>query len=260
MNTPRTDAAWAKTFEDDDDQCREGYAAIDMRDACATLERELAALTAERDRWQEIAQTASAEREHNANVASAAIAERDQLRSDCYYNHECINRLASSTGTLGEKSEKVVEVALSTIDQLRAEVERLKFYIATTIQPDEYAKVIKDLRAEVEKFKFLHQCESDSSVEAYARAERAEAIVGKLQELHGCSQEMVVHWCEHAANRSLGLDQARSELAAERARLDWLGDNVEEIYRERDQRGSCVYLSGENIRDAIDAATKGGAK
>jgi hypothetical protein len=50
------------------------------------------------------------------------------------------------------------------------------------------------------------------------------------------------------------------ELAAERARLDWLGDNVEEIYRERDQRGSCVYLSGENIRDAIDAAMKEGAK
>jgi hypothetical protein len=47
--TPRTDAAWAKTFEDDDDQCRAGNAASDMRDACATLERELAALTIERD-------------------------------------------------------------------------------------------------------------------------------------------------------------------------------------------------------------------
>jgi septal ring factor EnvC (AmiA/AmiB activator) len=47
--TPRTDAAWAKTFEDDDDQCRAGNAATDMRDACATLERELAALTTERD-------------------------------------------------------------------------------------------------------------------------------------------------------------------------------------------------------------------
>jgi len=48
-DTPRTDAAWAKTFEDDDDQCRAGNAATDMRDWCATLERELAALTAERD-------------------------------------------------------------------------------------------------------------------------------------------------------------------------------------------------------------------
>ena len=48
-DTPRTDAAWAKTFLDDDDQCRAGNAATDMRDECATLERELAALAAERD-------------------------------------------------------------------------------------------------------------------------------------------------------------------------------------------------------------------
>jgi hypothetical protein len=48
------------------------------------------------------------------------------------------------------------------------------------------------------------------------------------------------------------------ELNAERARLDWLRDNVEEIY-SKDQHG-IVYLSGENIRDAIDAAMKGDAK
>ena len=37
------------------------------------------------------------------------------------------------------------------------------------------------LRAEVEHYKFLHQCESDSSVEAYARAERAERTVEWLR-------------------------------------------------------------------------------
>ena len=47
--TPRTDAAWAKTFLDDNDQCRAGNAATDMRDACATLERELAAERARLD-------------------------------------------------------------------------------------------------------------------------------------------------------------------------------------------------------------------
>jgi len=46
-DTPRTDAAWAKTFLDDDDQCRAGNAATDMRDECAKIEREL---TAERAR------------------------------------------------------------------------------------------------------------------------------------------------------------------------------------------------------------------
>jgi hypothetical protein len=50
--TPRTDAAWAKTFEDDDDQCRAGNAATDMRDACATLERELAAEREKAERYR----------------------------------------------------------------------------------------------------------------------------------------------------------------------------------------------------------------
>ena len=85
-----------------------------------------------------------------------------------------------------------------------------------------------------------------------ARAERAEAIVGKLQELHGCSQEMVVHWCEHAANRSLGLDQARSELATERARLD-AGTILLTVAGER------VWHCGVDLRAAIDAAMKEGA-
>ena len=83
------------------------------------------------------------------------------------------------------------------------------------------------------------------------RAESAEAIVGKLQELHGCSQEMVVHWCEHAANRSLGLDQARSELAAERARLDWLA--ASDTWFDYPATES---FNPETFRDAIDAAMK----
>jgi bacterioferritin-associated ferredoxin len=39
--TPRTDAAWAKTFLDDDDQCRAGNAASEMRDECATRKKTL---------------------------------------------------------------------------------------------------------------------------------------------------------------------------------------------------------------------------
>ena len=50
--TPRTDAAWAKTFQDDDDQCRAGNAATDMRDECATLEREIAAEREKAERYR----------------------------------------------------------------------------------------------------------------------------------------------------------------------------------------------------------------
>lgn len=94
-----------------------------------------------------------------------------------------------------------------------------------------------------------------------ARAERAEAELGKLQELHGCSQEMVLHWCEHAANRSLGLDQARAELAAERGRLDYLSTRgFEHRHHETgDHLGYewtiSSYSESEDVtlRDVIDA-------
>ena len=57
-------------------------------------------------------------------IAGSEAKATAQLRADRDYNHECINRLASATGTLGEKSERVVEVALSTIARAeRAEAE-----------------------------------------------------------------------------------------------------------------------------------------
>ena len=147
------------------------------------------------------------------------------------------------------------------VDQLRAEVKRLLKQVKDDNRSygcelrDPYGTIWEQAtndharaeraEAEVEELKesiLVQRIFSDY----LQRAESAEAIVGKLQELHGCSQEMVVHWCEHAANRSLGLDQARSELAterekaeryrlatlrldaelaAERARLDWVFRN-----------------------------------
>ena len=77
--------------------------------------------------------------------------------------------------------EKVAEL-MKQRDQLRAEVERLTFYIATTIQPREYAKVIEDLRAEVERLRSDRDCEKrlrkdadEFRENAIERAERAEA-------------------------------------------------------------------------------------
>jgi uncharacterized protein (DUF3084 family) len=108
--TPRTDAAWSATF--DGEQMSAGQTARALRECSQQLETELTTLTAE----------------------------RDQLRADRTYNHECINRLATATGTLGEKSEKVVEVALSTIDQLRAELaterEKAERYRLATLKLD----------------------------------------------------------------------------------------------------------------------------
>tara|TARA_R110002126_G_scaffold272379_1_gene416528 strand:+ start:449 stop:1012 length:564 start_codon:yes stop_codon:yes gene_type:complete len=183
--TPRTDAAWSASF--DGAQMSAGQTARALRECSQQLERELTALTTERD------------------------------------------QLCAENATL-----RAAQKACEACDEPTAfEVRQLR-----------------------------------------ARAEHAEAIVGKLQELHGCSQEMVVHWCEHAANRSLGLDQARSELAterekseryrlatlkldaklaAERARLD-AGQILIKMPSER------VWVCGVDLRAAIDAAMKEDAK
>jgi hypothetical protein len=68
MNTPTLTGAYTCTHHNDQ-----------QRTACPICL--VTALTAERDRWQEIAKAASAEREHNANVAQAIAAERDQLQA-----------------------------------------------------------------------------------------------------------------------------------------------------------------------------------
>ena len=148
------------------------------------------------------------------------------------------------------------------------------------------------LRAEVEHYKFLHQCESDSSVEAFARAERAEAEVSKLTDAldmmrdefmriiacPGCNAEI-----EDLANRAqLKLiqrvpvitqrDRAETELAKERARMDWcihhdhlvmssatgFSDPLKHQVIVYDLVGAQTFETGffDTEREAIDAAMK----
>ncbi len=81
--TPRTDAAWSKTFEDEVNIFWSGNAANKMRDECATLERELTRLRAEVERWQTVAAEMSQQREHNANEAARLRAEVERLTKAC---------------------------------------------------------------------------------------------------------------------------------------------------------------------------------
>ena len=91
--TPRTDAAWSKTFQGELNQFWSGNAANQMRDECEKLERELTEterlrfgadadrrrLRAEVERWKTVAAKMSEEREHNANEASRLRAEVERL-------------------------------------------------------------------------------------------------------------------------------------------------------------------------------------
>ena len=136
-------------------------------------------------------------------------------------------------------------------DLLRAEVERLKFYIATTIQPDEYAKVIKDLRAEVERSK--KSCEFADFQRQQARAEKAEAQLYALRLVCGTTDANKFEtWTDRANARA---ERAEAQLATERARLDWLA--VSDTWFDYPATES---FNPETFRAAIDAAMKEDSK
>jgi hypothetical protein len=118
--TPLTDAAWAKTFEDHD-QCRAGNAASQMRDACASLERELAALTTERDQLNEMFHqirlkiTAAGGDPYKLHdeALDGIISERDQLRAEVERRNDIINRASVQffhDGSDGETAAKMLTV------------------------------------------------------------------------------------------------------------------------------------------------------
>jgi DNA repair exonuclease SbcCD ATPase subunit len=203
-----------------------------------------------------------------AHAVTAVYAERDQLRAE-------IARIDSEKPWLKE--------ANATNADLRAETQRLKFYIATTIQPDEYAKVIKDLRAEVERLKrdyeYDHKClhEVRERCELWKqRAERAEAAMERLSEWQaGVIENARAHHAQ-LKDAIARAERAEAELAAERARLDWLmnksflvmpsATGFAEPFRyavyiyDGDGDLRQQYPSADTERAAIDAAMKEGAK
>lgn len=212
--TPRTDAAWSATF--DGEQMSAGQTARALRECSQQLERELAALTAERDQLR----GALALGQQNCDDAYDELrGDADELRADVVRLTAERDQLRAENATLraAQKAcEACDEPTAFEVRQLRARAEKAEAAFA-----DPHALHAHCLRT-LNEGQIAHLF-GERMTEIVNRAERAEAIAGKLQELHGCSREMVVHWCEHAANRSLGLDQARSELATEREKSERTG-------------------------------------
>ena len=175
---------------------------------------------------------------------------------------------AAGHNTVCPNFARTLERELTTLtaerDQLRSENAELR------ASSDEHAKGYVETRKRIAALESeIDRLHARNAVleSATARAERAEAAEtvaiakwnGALERAMKAEADLVALGQCHDDN-CRALVRLAADLATERARLDWLGDNVEEIYRERDQCGSCVYLSGENIRDAIDSAMKEGAK
>jgi hypothetical protein len=124
--TPRTNAAWAKTFESELNQFWSGNAANQMREECATLERELAEterlrfgadadrrrLRAEVERWKTVAAQMTAEREHNANEASRLRAQLAAIEEDGTEEHNAAVGLRQKLVAALDRAEKA-EAALA---------------------------------------------------------------------------------------------------------------------------------------------------
>jgi DNA repair exonuclease SbcCD ATPase subunit len=102
--TPRTDAAWAQTFDANGFLSGRGNAASQMRDECATLERELTTLTAERDQLNEMF-------------------------------HQIRLKLSLACGDPYKMHDEALDCLIAERDQLRAEVERYR--LVTLIQDAE---------------------------------------------------------------------------------------------------------------------------
>ena len=155
---------------------------------------------------------------------TALAAECDQLRAEnATLRPQMSTPMPRTCGELScDECNARTAALMAERDQLRVEVERLQFWIATTIQPEEHAKVIEDLRAALA----LGQQNCDDAYEDL-RAERKDA--------------------------NARADRAEADLATERARLD-SGQILLTVAGER------VWYSGVDLRAAIDAAMKEGAK
>jgi hypothetical protein len=196
--TPRTDAAWAKTFLDDDDQCRAGNAATDMRDECATLERELLAA----NECAAIANRSADDQMHQKREAQRELADWSVLKG-WGGTPEIVHKFIKGQQHRIHYCQNIeAELAALTIerDELRSEVERLTKQAVFDGDHIHTLNAAFATRAEV--------------TDANARAEKAEA-----------------------------------ELAAERARLDWL--LLDNLTRFDDSISH---------RTAIDAAMQKGEK
>ena len=162
-DTPRTDLAWAKTFEDDDDQCRAGNAATDMREACATFERELE--TEKTNRNHLIEKGATLERE------LAALRTCGELSCD-----ECNTRTATLT------AER---------DQLRAQLHGLNL-ICGTNDANKFETWVDRANARAERAEAAETVALANWNGALERAMKAEADLAALEQCHDDNCRAVV--------------------------------------------------------------------
>tara|TARA_R110002126_G_scaffold34050_1_gene105978 strand:+ start:901 stop:1335 length:435 start_codon:yes stop_codon:yes gene_type:complete len=120
---------------------------------------------------------------------------------------------------------------------------------------------VVDLRGEVAALKAELADEAIALRDMMAERDAAEAELDGIRALADRRNkryhvEDTTHQLVAALDQAL--DIAQAELATERARLDWLEDNAGDIPKYNSR--SFIWSANQNLRAAIDAAMKGGAK
>jgi hypothetical protein len=240
--TPRTDA---EEYPEGEGQSFR----VVSTDFARTLEREL---TAERDHWQEIAKAASAEREHNANVAQEMTAERDELRAEVErfkgwlsepqaLHAHCLRTLneAQIAHLFGERMTAIVNRA----ERAEASLHAMRLVCGTT-DADKFTSWVDRANARAEK--------AEADLAAAKERLRSEAM-DDYASIKDLQRELATER-EKAERYRLATLKLDAELAAERARLDWLESPAGFDWQWHSAHSVLVR------RAAIDAAMKEGAK
>ena len=179
--TPRTDAAWASSFEPC--EYRAAHTARTMRDECAKLERELTTLRPELEKVYALVTPVGFDLPggifETAQAVTELRAERDQLRAEladqaARFHDEIVSR----QGTVRANQE----LDLKELNHFRAELaaEREK---VTMLLSDAYALTKnwhdRAERAEAELAKYLSACPASPTEEERKRCQQWWAVSGK---------------------------------------------------------------------------------
>jgi hypothetical protein len=241
--TPRTNAAWAKTFESELNQFWSGNAANKMRDECEKLERELADAKAECERFRlctlkqdgEIArlraELAVAENwvEHHSKHADDLIGENVRLRADRRWHPMCQTKNPQMSTTQPTEAQ----YQLAHIIRQSSTQERAAQLIA-----DSEARAVEAVTTELARLRALFP-----------------EILAALRNGAGCTADVSVGFLESVPNE---VASVVSRLRAEVERLTAkIGNQADRI---RYLEGAINHATGTPLSKAIARAEKAEAE
>lgn len=219
------------------DECNNRTAALTAELAAAKAERDLAITRAEVEKWQSVAVTMSAEREHNANEAGRLRAENERLKATLLSIEE--DGTSEHNAAVGLRQNLVAAIARA--ERFEAEVERLNNHA--------FDKDGTPWKTVCGWWATKYDAVERNMTESATRAERAEAELKQMQ-------SSALTWARFAAVKADGEDVAkqRAERAeADKARLDWLLDHGAQTHHSNPRAGG-NYVQYHKERAAIDAA------